>query len=332
MKKTLFTLTTCSVLAACGGGGTDTANNNSNNSLVGAAVSLSASNYEPAAKEIVGSVSGMQSTGTAAQGLLTGAEVSPMTTPAMFLQDQLPKLAEHLKKQAHLTGAVTSESVPCDSGGKMDVVFNDKNGNEELDAGDSADITISNCQYDNVKMNGKMSFTMNSGSANSNLTASNINLLATIQDLKVEFNDIVSVGNGSFTMSITPVNSTPLTVDMQSPSLTNQVTQAGKTKVFQYKDYNVNATANATTSSWSVKGTVSVPTLGANTAYIDTTTRFSQTNSQGFATTGQLMITVSNGGKMRVSATGTSNAKIELDLNADGAYEEFKLTPWIDVL
>lgn len=328
MNQILFTLSACSVLAACGGGGTDIANSNSNNSLVGAAVSLSATNYEPAAKEIVGSVSGLQSTGTATQGLLSGAQVTPITTPAMFLQAKLPELAQMLKRKAYLTGAVTSESVPCDNGGLMSVVFDDKNGNEDLDAGDSADISASNCLISNVQMNGKMTFTVNSGSAD----ASSINLMATLQDFQVSIDDMVSVGNGSFILNMSGLDTNTMTIDMRSPSLTSQITQAGKTKVFQYKDYSINATASPTVSSWTVNGNVSVPILGANTANIETITRFSQPNNLGYATNGQLMITISNGGKLRVSATGTSNVKIELDLNSDGAYEEFKLTPWIDVL
>jgi hypothetical protein len=55
-------------------------------------------------------------------------------------------------------------------------------------------------------------------------------------------------------------------------------------------------------------------------------------------TAGQLMITLSNGGKMRVTAqpmnstSSGSNAKVELDLNSDGVYEESKVLPWIDIL
>jgi hypothetical protein len=50
------------------------------------------------------------------------------------------------------------------------------------------------------------------------------------------------------------------------------------------------------------------------------------------------MITLSNGGKMRVTAqpmnstSSGSNAKVELDLNSDGVYEESKVLPWIDIL
>lgn len=335
MKRTYCTLTICSALAACGGGGgggTITAANDSNNALVGAVVALSASNFEPAATEIVGSTSGMRSTGSPAQSLLSGAEVTPLVTPSLILEGKLSQLAQLLKKQPHLTGAVVSESLPCDQGGKMDVSINDMNSNEELDPGDSAEITFSDCRLNNTKMNGAMSFTVTSGSSNSYLAASNISILTTLQNMKLEFNDIMSISNGSFTMRINSVNSTTLTVDMLSPRMTNQVTQAGKTKVFQYTDYSINTITDRTTTSWAVKGTVSVPTLGANTAYIDTTTRFSQPNSLGFATTGQLLISVSQGGKMRVSATGTSNARIELDLNEDGTYEEFRMIPWMSIL
>jgi hypothetical protein len=45
-----------------------------------------------------------------------------------------------------------------------------------------------------------------------------------------------------------------------------------------------------------------------------------------------LAITITNGGKMRVTATGTPDARVELDLNSDGVYESSKLTPWINML
>lgn len=329
----------CSVLAACGGGGGgNSANNNEAASDVGPAVALSASNYEPAAKEIVGSVSSLQSTATVAQGFLTGVEVtSTALSPAMLLQDKLPELAQLLKRRSHLTGVQYTEAIACPNGGKMDVIANDNNNNDELDTGDNVNLTISSCVYGALKVSGKMTLTVNSGLVSSEMTASQVNITATIQDYKAEFNDIVSIGDGSFTMNVAQayqaaVAGPALSIDIQTPLMTSKTTQAGITKVFQFKNYAINAVAASTYSSWSVKGNISVPTLGANTANIETLTPFSKNATTTYSTVGQLAITITNGGKMRVTATGTPDARVELDLNSDGVYESSKLTPWINML
>jgi hypothetical protein len=342
MKKVFFITILCgSVLAACGGGGggdNSTANNSPASAQVGPPVALSTENYEPAAREIVGSVSSLQSTGTAAQSFLTGVEVmSSMSSPAMLLQEKLPELAQLLKRGTHLTGAQYTEAIACPAGGKMDVIANDNNNNEELDAGDNVDLTLTSCQYGGLKITGKMGFRINSGTAFSNMTAASINISATINDYKAEFNDTVSIGDGSFTMNIAQaylaaLSGPAVSIDIQTPLMTTQVTQADTTKVFQLKNYTVNAIVSSTFTSWSVNGNVSVPTLGANTADIQTITRFTPAAATNYAAGGALLITVRDGGKMRVTATGTANAKVELDLNSDGIYETFKLVPWIDVL
>lgn len=336
MKKIIFMSTACAVLTACGGGGGSpgTTNNTSANTEIGPAVALSTSNYESAANEVLSSAASFRSNGTPAQNLLTGAQVTPMITPATLLQEKMPEVAKLLKKQAHLTGVQYTDSIPCDSG-QMNVTVNDNNNNDELDAGDSAALNLVNCRYGLLGISGGMDFTVIRGSTYSDMTASDIEISAALREFKTEFDDFVAVGNGSFKMSISQTGSyslPALSVSIVSPLMTTKLTQGGTTKVFQYKEYGVNITSDANTSTWSVNGNVSVPTLGANTATVNTTKRFSSPSNTTYATTGELLITVSNGGRMRVTATGTSKAKVELDLSSDGTYEEQKLIDWIDVL
>ena len=249
----------------------------------------------------------------------------------------MPEIARALNRSALLTGVAIEDTVDCDQG-QIDVAGNDNNNNDELDAGDNAVLTIKNCQLNGFKINGKMSFTVDSGAAYSNLTARDITITSNVQNFRVEVSGIVSVTNGSYTMTISPLSDTNLRVVITATRLTNQLSQAGTSKVFQYTNYTVNATTNPTTTTWSVTGKVSVPTLGANTAEIATLTPFSALTNTSLVTAGQLMITLSNGGKMRVTAqpmnstSAGSNAKVELDLNSDGVYEESKVLPWIDIL
>lgn len=339
MQKYLFSLTACAALVACGGGGDSSVagNNGQNDALIGAAVPLSTSNYEPAAKEVLGSVAGLNSTSSVSQALLSGAEVSSMPTPDQFLQAKLPELAQILKRRGLLTGVTVTDTLPCDNPqGEIGIVANDNNNNDELDAGDTVVLSVNNCVLKNLKINGTMSLKIDSGTTAtySNSTPQSITLTSSFQDFKAELADISYVNNGSYTMTISPMttagNSGSLRVVY--PSLTNQLTQAGKTKVFQYKNFDLKVITGVTTRTWSVKGNVSVPTLGANTADIETKTDFSAPNNSTIASAGQVLITVKNGGKMKVSATGTTKAKVELDLNADGTYEESKEVLWVDIL
>lgn len=339
MQKILISLTACAALVACGGGsgggGGDskvTENSTQNNSLVGAAVSLSASNYESAAKELVGSATQIRTTTDLGGALLLGSQMSSVPPSSAFLQAKLPLVVRAMKRDSLLSGGVFQYSEPCLEGGQINVVESDNNNNNELDAGDSAVLTIENCKENGVTLSGKMSIEVISGSAYSDLTASDISITANIQDFKVAIADIVNVVSGSYTMTISPLNANNLKVEVRAPSLTSSFTQAGKTKVFQYKNYTVVTTANPTTTTWLVNGNVSVPSLGANTADIEMLTPFSTPTNSNIATTGQMLITVKNGGKIRVTANGSTNARVELDLNSDGIYEESKVVPWIDIL
>lgn len=339
MQKFLISLTACAALVACGGGGGGggddskvITNSTQNDSLVGAAIPLSASNYEPAAKEIVSAAAQIRSTSDLGGALLFGSQMSSVPTPSAFLQAKLPVLVRAMKRDALLSGGVFEYSEPCMQGGKISVVESDNNNNNELDAGDSAVLTLENCKENGLTLSGKMSIGVVSGSAYSELTASDISITATIQDFKVAFADIVSVANGSYTMTISPLSANSLKVEIKTPSMTSNFTQAGTTKFYQYKNYSVVTTANPTTTTWLVNGNVSVPSLGANTADIEMLTPFSRPTNSNIATSGQMLITVKNGGKIRVTANGSTNARVELDLNSDGIYEESKVVPWIDIL
>lgn len=333
MKQIIFISTVCTVLAACGGGGgSSNPASNTASAEIGAAVALNNSNYEPAAKEIVGSASSLQSTGSVAQNLLTGVQVNTMISPFMFLRERLPELAQHLKQRANLTGVQYTDVVDCPDGGKMDVTGNDNNNNDELDTGDSVALILSSCQYGRWKITGKMDFNVIRGTSTSEMTTQNIKISASISDFKSEIDDIAVVGNGTFTLDVTPASPSSFNVAIVTPLMTSKITQAGTSKVFQYKDYTITAIADLNFTEWAIKGNVSVPTLGANTADVNSKTPFNTPSDKTYPTVGELLINVSNGGKMRVTATGTSNAKVELDLNSDGNYEENKLVSWIDVL
>lgn len=335
MQNLLLISATCAVLVACGGGGGSSSADNST-ATIGPAVALSGANYEAATKEVLDSVASLQAASDPA--ILTGVQMnSSLTSPSALLQSKLPELSALFKQDTRLTGAVVQRTVPCDGGGYYTVFVNDTNNNQDLDAGDNGTLSFAGCRLiSNEIITGKLTLAVNSGRTYNGEIVSTINISVMLEGFTTQIGDVSAVANGTFGMTATPVVYGASNIRVVTPLLTNQVTQAGTTKVFQFKNYSVDATGGAYSASFAVNGNVSVPTLGANTAEVKTIERFAftsgMTNTATTVTSGKLEIAFRDGGKVRVTALGETGVKIELDRQNDGIYEESKTISWMDML
>ncbi len=129
-----------------------------------------------------------------------------------------------------------------------------------------------------------------------------------------------------------------MTVNVSAASLDYSVTTAGTTKVYEYRDYILKSTTYNKQVTLSITGSINIPSLGSNTATIQTIKNFvspvtsNVSFSLSYPTDGIALITFKQGGKIRATANGTSNALIELDQENDGKFETSKQVPWSDIL
>jgi hypothetical protein len=339
--KTLATLLSlCATLAACGGGGGGAPSSNTNSK----SVALSAQNYDVAATEVMASSVAVSASSGITESFI-GADVQTPLPFTHFVQSHLTQLIKNWRSSPTvLVGAELTESIPCSSG-TLSITYNDLLGNEKLDAGDYLTLSANNCSLYGSKLNGEMTITFNRYSETS-FTDFEAFVTAKSSQFVSETNGVATSSNGSFDMNLSAKmvlnsnGSNQLLTDlkMDIASMTYNITSAGSTKVYEYKNYVLRNTTYNNQVSQSINGSINIPTLGANTATIQTSKNFVSPASSisgsrlPYPTEGMALVTFKEGGTIRATANGTSNAWVELDLNSDGQFETSKSVPWSDIL
>lgn len=138
----IFALGTGLLLAGCGGGDDTTAR-----------VPLSAANYSDIASSVAASVVGSGSIVSTFESVASADPSAPAPTGIKALNTgRMGDLARFALNRLSIgqpvlerPAAVSQETSVCDSGGTLDVRFNDADNNEEGSAGDSVSVTANNC-------------------------------------------------------------------------------------------------------------------------------------------------------------------------------------------
>lgn len=340
MKTLASILSLCATLAACGGGGGGSPSVNSDSK----SVALSAQNYGAAATEVMAS-SAIVSANAVSTAMFTGADVQTALPFTHFVQSNLTQLIKNWRTSpTQLVGAVTTESIPC-SRGTLTIAYNDLLGNDVPDAGDKIAISANNCLLEGSNLNGEITISFNRYTeiGYSDYEAF---VTATSSQFVSETNGVTTGSNGSFDMTLSSKmmpNSNgfiqPQTdLKINIASMTYNITSAGSTKVYEYKNYVLHNSTYNNQVSQSVTGSINIPTLGSNTATIQTIKNFvSPTTSSAasrlpYPTDGIALVTFKQGGTIRATANGTSSALVELDQDGDGKFETSKPVPWSDIL
>lgn len=342
MNKFTTALSLCAILAACGGGGggggSPSANTDSKS------VALSAQNYDAAATEVMAS-SATVSASSNITDFFIGADVHAPLPFTHFVQSNLTKLIKNWRTSpTQLIGAVMTESIPCSSGA-LSISYNDLLGNDVPDAGDYMTLSAKNCLLSGSKLNGEMTITFNRLTETSSDDYEAF-VTAKSERFTSETDGVAIASNGSFDMTLSSemvLNSDGFTqpkteLKINISSMTYNVTSAGSTKVYEYKNYFLHNTSYNNQVSQSIKGSINIPTLGANTATIQTVKNFVSPATSSVAyrlpypTDGIALVTFKQGGTIRATANGTSNVWVELDQDGDGKFETSKPVPWSDIL
>jgi hypothetical protein len=211
-------------------------------------------------------------------------------------------------------------------------VVTDINGNDQPDAGDSATLSINHCVVDGTSVNGQLIVAVNSSSGDQDTYPHAYSATLTLNNLSTTSPQVSTVANGNFTLAVDRQSSVLQTVTLTASSLTTSSTFDGATYSATLTDYQITETMGPTSSTTSVRGTVGTSQLGANALTVVTPVAFTRFYTDTYPRSGQVTVTASQGGTVRITVLSSSMLKIELDANGDGSYEASTIQLWRDMV
>lgn len=333
ISQSLTGLSLVAFLGACGGGGGDGIGSENGPAPVAAPATLTPANYVAAAQETLSSNAYLLD----ASSFVIGAQVTDPNVLIRFGQNQLTKLPGWFANATlQAVGVTQSSTEPCDGGGALTIVENDINGNEEVDPGDSVQLTANNCSFEGTVLNGQLNLTVNS--IRGNLDSYPYTLSATVRFINFTAQSASdrAVGNGSLTMDVQASSSNVQTVKLSTPDFTMATTYSGAATSHTLQDYETNlqigSTGSVTTWTSSVNGTLTSSAFDGRSVRIETPTSFVRSGSQTYPATGSALITGAAGSKVRVTAVNATTVTIDLDADGNGSYETTVNKRWSEML
>lgn len=329
-----LTLVSSALLVACGGGSDgSTSAGSPAPAPVATLVTLTSANYVAVAQESLSSSAYVAN----ATDLVTGAQVSDSEALIRFGQSQVAKLSHWLADApVQAVGAVQSQTENCAGGGTLTISANDTNGNGQVDAGDSASLTASNCAFEGQLLNGQLVLTINSVTGNPDHFPYSMSVTLGFNNLAAQSSSLRTVGNGSVALSINARAANNQSLGLRTSSLSLSSTYGGTTYSKTLTSYTNSVelipAGTGFTSTTSVSGMLSSSAFESKSIDFATPTSFVRASAQTYPSSGQLVITGAAGGKVRITATSATTVLIELDADANGSYETSTSKLWSDML
>ncbi|WP_367066784.1 hypothetical protein [Oryzisolibacter sp. LB2S] len=328
MRSSLALLASAVVLTACGGGGGgDSADINISPSA--APATLTTENYVAVAQKTLSSNAFLLDSAS----LVTGAQVSDPQLLMRFAREQMSHVpAWFAQTSAQAVGVVQTDTENCPGGGTLTLSLDDRNGNDEADAGDSVTVTANNCTYEDAKLNGRLKLTVQSVQGNPESYPFSMKAALEFSALSAQSAQATHTGDGSLDLTISIKSYNAHSVALATPSFTLTSTYGGSTTTETLRDYEASLDADASGYVTSVQGMLLSSALDSKSVTIATTTPFRRTHAQPNPASGSAVISGAAGAKVRVTAIDTTSVKIELDADGDGAYEKATPMSWSEVL
>ena len=333
MRLALTLVAASTILVACGGGGGDDSPS-PNTPLAATQAPITSANYVAVTQEALSSNAFLLD----ATSLVVGAQVSDSSTLIRFGQSQLSKTPGRIANASvQAVGATQTFTEQCAGGGTLTIVDNDRNGNQQADAGDSVSLTANNCSFDGEVLNGQLSVTLNSATGNFEsgypYTLSGV---LSFQNLTAQSATTRVVANGSMTMTVDARSDFNQSVALAIDSFAVSRTYAGVTSSQTLTKYNTSLKVSPTGSGadWtsSVRGILTSSTIDSKSVSIDTPLSFVRSGNQAYPASGQAIILGAAGSKVQVTAISSTTVKIDLDADGNGTYETSVNKVWSEIL
>ena len=334
MRFSLTSIAASTILVACGGGGGGGDSPGAPPApSIAALATITPANYVAVAQESLSSNAFLLD----ATSLVVGAQVSDSSSLIRFGQSQLSKTPGRIANASvQAVGATQTFTEQCAGGGTLTVVENDRNGNQQADAGDSVVLTANNCSFDGEVLNGELSVILNSTTGNLDGYPYTLSGTLSYKNLTAQSSTTRVVANGSMTMNIDARGDFNQSVALAIDSFAVSSTYAGVTSSQTLTKYDtslkVSPVGSGATWTSSVRGTLTSSTIDSKAVSIDTPVAFVRSSSQAYPASGQAIILGAAGSKVRVTATSATNVTIDLDADGNGTYETTVTKRWNEIL
>jgi len=336
---------TALVIAGCG--------SNSNNSTAQGptpTVTLSSANVDAAARASANAAISSASMVNAAPAS-TGASGTP-SPPVRSLQQVLFKLTRQaVIDRAMVKSAAGSSTVPraqalitrtdpCSSG-SITSSLDDRDNSNSVSAGDVLTLTFNQCQNGTDLIDGSVSATYsvvqsqpNFASATATVTYTQLHASSADGDFSINgsFNYSLSY-DGSVYQAQLSIGVNDLTASVNAATYSDTVTLHAGYTVTGTRDPNALPQGSSTPGldTLTVNGAVSAASIGG-TILINTPMTFKQYDVDPYPREGQLQVRGANNGLLVLTVLSTSTVEVQLDADANGAFEVDKIVPWTDLI
>lgn len=233
-------------------------------------------------------------------------------------------------------GVTQTQTEACPGGGTLTVTANDANGNNLLDAGDSASLTASNCTFEDNVLNGGLSFTINSATGDLSSQSFSASITLTFNQLTAQSASASTTGNGSLTLSGSAKAANDQSFSLSMPSFALSSTYGGVTYSRSLTNYTTSEIRSPAgtgfSSSIEANGTLTSSAFESKYIIIATSVPFVRSNLQVYPASGQATATGANGSQVRITVIDNTSVRIELDADANGGFETSVTKLWSELV
>ncbi len=334
MKSTtpsiLFGAVTLALLSACGGDG-DGGGSDAPGTSAPAAVAITTTNQTPVARATIASGFAVAQTQTSGSSGASAAGASRNAhSLAAAVRHALGAVGARRSAVASAgahPAATTSDTEQCGVSGNFTSSFDDKDGNNQLSAGDVVNVVFSQCRDSSEELvDGTLVITVTSVTSQEQFVAS-----AVLQNFKVVEADLSSTINGNVTITENDngveddttlvVGSGGLAVATSSTSYNDTITFENGMRIVTHESDTSSSdsiTLDGGFSATSISGSVTVATLQP----------IVQTEGNPYPTSGQVRVTGAGNSALQLTALNATQVELKLDANGDGTYEGTTDVDW----
>lgn len=331
MRSILVSVASVVGLVACGGGGGGSGSGGP--APAAAPLPITAANYESVAQQSVTSAYYLVNTSQ----LAIGAQFANEQVLIAFASYQAERLQHWFSNAPLLAGGATvTQTEACSGGGTITATLDDSNGNNEIDAGESARLDANQCVESGATVNGTLTIAVTALTGNINSNVYSMSVTLGLSNLSASLTGGSMVGNGSLAISanFSALNRGTITLTASSFEATGRFGGTNTTVSLQ----NVSITETRTpagssyTSSARISGTVASTTLDSKSVTLATVNPLVTQSGATYPSSGQVTATGATGSRIRLTAQSASTALIELDADGDGIYEKSVTKPWSQLI
>ncbi len=306
------------VLTACGGGG---GGGDDGGSTTREPLTINASNGRRVAVEVV---QGSQSITRSGGVLVFAADGSHAHSSLPGVRALTYSLAlERLAAGVPLGDVATadSQSLACPEGGTVTINVSDNNGNNQLDAGDSAGLTFDNCAEGGIVQNGTVALKVGTiqGDPNSNSADWSFQFFFGFDNYTISSDDENFGLDGDYALAASYEASTAVFRFATSGSELNFTNNTDRASI---ADFNFVERLFSAASRFAARYDF-VYDAGDFAGSVDVTTNAAFKGIENFPPeSGKLTIRGADNTRVVVQATGGGMAKISVDANGDGDFTD----------